>query len=75
MADFLRFRTYRLKDLHVKIVKFGKNYKQNSFIKTAVFDVDYQNLITNFKNLVSGFFPEFPDPVFFRKKSLRGFAS
>ena len=47
---------------------------QNSFIKTLVFDVYYQNLIPNFWNLVSGFFPEFPDPVFFRKKSLRGFA-
>ena len=34
----------------------------------------YQNLIENTQIFVSGFFPEFPDPVFSRKKTVRGLA-
>ena len=34
----------------------------------------YQNLIENTQIFVSGFFPEFPDPVFSGKKKLRGLA-
>ena len=33
-----------------------------------------KNLIENSRNFESGFFPDFPDPVFSRKKRVRGLA-
>ena len=33
-----------------------------------------KNLIENSRNIESGFFPDFPDPVFSRKKRVRGLA-
>ena len=38
----------------------------------VLYTVHSQNLTKNIWNLKSGFFPEFPDPVFSRKKSVGG---
>ena len=38
--------------------------------KTLFFVVLFQNLIPKIRNPTSGFFPDFPDPVFSQKKKL-----
>ena len=39
-----------------------------------IYTILSQNLSLNMKNFISGFFPDFPDLVFSRKKTVRGLA-
>merc|ERR1712001_313877 len=63
-----------LKNFDVKNDKISENYKKKStfFNKTVHYTVQTQYLITNIGNFISGFFPDFPDPVFSRKFFLDG---
>ena len=68
LAEFYRIHEYRLGNLNFKIVKISKNCKKTSqfYHKTAFYVFHSQNLIKNRQYFESGFFPDFPDPVFSR---------
>ena len=72
-AEFYRIHEYRLRNLNFKNVKISQKCKKTSqFYHKTVFCAFYsQNLIKNSQNFKSGFFPDFPDPVFSRKKRVR----
>ena len=76
LAEFYRIHEYRLGNLSFKNVKISKNCKIFSMFyhKTAFYVYHSQNLSKNSRNFGSGFFPDFPDLVFFRKKIVRGLA-
>merc|ERR1712001_352539 len=63
-----------LKNFDVKNDKISENYKKKSTFlnKTVHYTVQTQYLITNIRNFISRFFPDFPDPVFSRKFFLYG---
>ena len=56
--------------LMLKMTKLVKITKKTStfFFITDNYAVQSQYLTTNIGNFISGFFPDFPDPVFSRKK-------
>ena len=58
-----------MKNLYVKYDKSSENRKITSkfLYKIVHSSVSSQYLTTNFGNFISGFFPDFPDPVFSRK--------
>ena len=66
LAEFYRIHEYRLGNLSFKKVKISKNCKKTSqfYHKTVFYVFHSQNLIKNSRNFESGFFPDFPDPVF-----------
>ena len=74
LAEFYRIHEYRLGNLSFKKVKISKNCKKTSqfYHKTVFYVFHSQNLIKNSRNFESGFFPDFPDPVFSRKKTVCG---
>ena len=76
LSEFYRIHEYRLGNLSFKKVKISKNCKKTSqfYHKTVFYVFHSQNLIKNSRNFESGFFPDFPDPVFSRKKRVRGLA-
>ena len=57
-----------MKNLYVKYDKSSENRKITSkfLYKIVHSSVSSQYLTTNFGNFISGFFPDFPDPVFSR---------
>ena len=63
-----------LKTFDVKNDQISENYKKTStfLYKTVYYTVQSQYLTLKFKNFISGFFPDFPDPVFSRKKTVCG---
>ena len=66
--NFCRIRPFSLPNSYVKNVQFGKNFKFSrfSFINLLFLMCINKILIKNYRNFVSGFFPDFPDPVFSR---------
>ena len=58
--------------LMLKMTKLVKITKKTStfFFITDNYAVQSQYLTTNIGNFISGFFPDFPDPVFSRKKTV-----
>ena len=70
LVDIWRIYAYRLRILYFKNVKISENYKKTSkfYHKTVFYTVHSQNLFKNTENFISGFFPDFPDPVIFQKK-------
>ena len=72
----MRIGVYKVKNCDVKNVKICVNHKKKSTFhhKTIIYSVLSQNLTLNIRNFISGFFPDFPDPVFSRKKIVRGLA-
>ena len=68
----MRIGVYKVKNCDVKNVKICVNHKKKSTFhyKTIIYSVHSQNLTLNIRNFISGFFPDFPNPVFSRKKSV-----
>ena len=67
---------HSLKTFDVKNDQISENYKKTStfLYKTVYYTVQSQYLTLKFKNFISGFFPDFPDPVFSRKLFLQRLA-
>ena len=66
------FKAGSLRNCYVKKVKFLEIFRINFKFpyKTLLIAVLFQNLTPKFQNLKSGFFLDFPDPVFSQKKKL-----
>ena len=67
---------YKVKNCDVKNVRIRLNRQKKSTVyhKTTIYSVHFEYLTKKRKIWYPDFFPEFPDPVFSRKKSLRDFA-
>ena len=74
LDGFQHSAIFSQRNWHFKNIKIVENFKKTQllFINQHFCMFIKQNLFQNIKNFISGFFPDFPDPVFSLKKILYG---
>ena len=73
LDGFQHSAIFSQRNWHFKNIKIVENFKKTQllFINQHFCMFIKQNLFQNIKNFISGFFPDFPDPVFSLKKIVR----